>query len=165
MAKFTKERRQEIILEFTRQNNGWFDPAAFVAHVAKVGPDHPAHAWFTWDDARAAEAHRLDQARDFARGLVVEFHVEEVRSDPVRVVERSLPFLTSPMASRGSGGGYFLTDPQDAEHMDELARQAAQSLRWFVRRYGAVVQHMGGAIDPLEELAERLEGGEASAAA
>lgn len=150
MARFTKALRQQIVEDFARQNNGWFDPKAFVAHVRKAGADHPAFEWFTWDDEAAAEAHRLDQARDFARGLVVKFEVEEIRPrGKVTVVAREAPFAVSPQSTRKSGGGYYLTDPTDADHQAELRRQAATDLGWFLRRYASVI--------PAKD-AERLEG-------
>ena len=165
MARFTKALRQRIIEDFARQNNGWFDPHAFVAHVKSAGEEHPAYAWFQWDDATAADAYRLEQARDFARGLVVTFKVEEVKSGPVKISERSVPFATSPVASRKGGGGYYLTDPNDDEHMVELCRQAARDLTWFIRRYGAAVEHAGGKTMQLEKLLGQLENVQAVKAA
>lgn len=155
MSRFTKNLRQEIIEAFARDNNGWFDPHAFVAHVREVGADHPAHAWFEWDDNAAAEAYRLDQARDFARGLRVEFTVETIERDSVRVV--TAPFLTSPVATRKSGGGYYVTDLGDAEHVAEMKRQAAQYLRWFVSRYEAILD--APAVDALTTVQGLLESG------
>ena len=157
MAKFTKALRQQIIEDFARENNGWYDPRAFVAHVAKVGSEHPAYDWFTWDDVAAAEAFRLKQAREFASELVVVFKVEEVGSGPVRIVERTAPLLTSPEKSRQSGGGYYLTDLTDEEHLAELCRQAARDLHWFMTRYGAVVAKAGGDMASLQGLLRRLE--------
>ena len=165
MSRFTKALRQQIIEDFSRRNNGWFDPKAFVAYVGETGPDHPAYDWFTWDDVAAASAYRVDQARDFARGLKVTFKVEEVQHGPVNVVSREVPFLTSPKATRKGGGGYYLTDPNDAEHMAELAREAASTLRWFIGRYEAAILHVGGDADALTALQLRLEGVEAAQAA
>lgn len=162
MAKFTKALRQQILDDFTRQNNGWFDPRAFMLHVQKAGPDHPAYDWFTWDDAKAAEDHRIWQARTFAQGLRIEFKVETIERGAFTV---SAPQFVSPLEGRGSGGGYFQTDPKDAEHIAEVARQAAQHLRWWLRRYEAVVVSAGGDVDALTNLAEALEGPKEEAAA
>lgn len=149
MARFTRALRQQIVEDFARRNNGWFDPQAFLSHVRNEGPDHPAFEWFTWDDKAAADAHRLEQARDFARGLVVKFEVEEVRPrGKVRVVTQEAPFAVSPAATRKSGGGYYLNDPKDTDHQAELRRQAATDLGWFLRRYASVI--------PVKD-AERLE--------
>jgi hypothetical protein len=158
MARFTRELRQKIIEEFARQNNGWYDPRAFVQHVRSAGPEHPAFEWFTWDDAAAAEAFRLDQARDFARGLVIRFEVQEARpKGKVIVAHREAPFAVSPVASRKSGGGYYLTDPTDAEHMAELRRQAASHLDWWLRRYGSAVEAAGGDVKAVEKVLALLQ--------
>jgi len=162
MARFTKALRQRILDDFTRQNNGWFDPRAFVLHVRDTGPDHPAYGWFEWDDAKAAEEHRVWQARTFAQGLRIEFKVETVERGSFTV---SAPQFVSPLDARASGGGYFQTDPTDAEHMAEFAKQAAQHLRWWLRRYGAVVVAAGGDLGALTDLAEALEGPKGEAAA
>lgn len=40
-------------------------------------PDNPLHAYFTWDDAKAAEERRLDQARLLIRSVRVEVEYED----------------------------------------------------------------------------------------
>lgn len=162
MAKFTKALRQKILDDFTRRNNGWFDPRAFMLHVKEAGPDHPAYGWFTWDDAKAAEDYRVWQARTFAQGLRISFKVETVERGAFTV---SAPQFVSPVDRRGDGGGYFQTDPGDAEHLAEMGRQAAQHLRWWLRRYEAVVAPAGGDLDALNGLCAALEGAQEEAAA
>lgn len=163
MAVFTKALRQKIVEDFARQNNGWFDPRAFLMHVREAGADHPAFEWFEWDDEAAAEAYRIDQARDFARGLVVKFDVRTIERGPVRIAQ--VPLVTSPVATRKSGGGYYLTDPQDRGHMAELRRQAATDLRWFIRRYAGAIEAAGGDVETLEALHGLLETGQVAEAA
>lgn len=157
MARYTKALRQQIVSEFAKENGGWFDPALFLDAVREVGVDHPAYDWFVWDDDKAAREFRLDQARDFARGLVVRFEIEEVHRGKMRIAEHSAPLVISPLSSRRGGGGYFVTDPASDEHMDELRRQAAQSLRWFISRYEAVLTHVGVGLTPLEKVQALLE--------
>lgn len=157
MARFTKDLRQQIVREFAEQNGGWFDPAAFVAAVKKAGKKHPAWGWFQWDDDRAAHEFRLDQARDFARGLVVRFEVKTIHRGSFKIVEQSAPLALSPVGNRREGGGYYLTDPNDPAHMDELCRQAAQSLRWFLSRYSAALAHVGMSATGFERAQAALE--------
>jgi hypothetical protein len=157
MARFTKALRQQIVREFAEQNGGWFDPALFLETVREAGEDHPAYDWFEWDDDKAALEYRLDQARDFARGLVVRFEIEEVHRGKMRIAEHSAPLIISPLGKRREGGGYFVTDPDDAEHMEELRKQAAQSLRWFLSRYNAVLAHCGVSVAALERVQAQLE--------
>ncbi len=158
MARFTKALRQQIVREFAEAHGGVFDPAAFLA--AASAANHPAHDWFEWDDDKAALEYRLDQARDFARGLVVRFEIEEVHRGKIRVAERSMPLVLSPLEGRRGGGGYYVSDPESAEHMDELRRQAAQSLRWFLSRYNAVLVHCGVSVASLERVQSQLEASE-----
>ena len=155
--RFTREVRQKIVREFAEENGGWFDPAAFLARVREVGPDHPAWSWFEWDQEKAALEFQLDQARDFARGLVVRFEVETVYRGKMRVQTQTMPLLTSPKDSRRSGGGYFVTDPKNPQHMVEHCQQAAGALDWFIRRYHAAVSHVGGDVARLERLKAELE--------
>jgi len=157
MARYTKELRQQLVREFAERNGGWFDPAAFLIEVQNAGSEHPAYEWFQWDNEKAALEFRLDQARDFARGLVVRFEVEEVYRGKMRIAERSAPLILSPLGKRRDGGGYFFTDPNSAEHMEELRKQAAQSLRWFISRYEAVLTHVGVGIAPLERIQIALD--------
>lgn len=154
MARFTKALRQQIVEDFARQNNGWFDKRAFLVHVRETGPDHPAYEWFEWDDTAAAEAYRLEQAGAFVRDLKIEFKVESIKSAPVTV---SAPQFVSPVATRRSGGGYFQTDPQDDIHMDELSRQAARDFAWVLNRYEAVIVRAGGNMKTLRALQLKLD--------
>lgn len=157
MARFTKALRQQIVREFAEANGGFFDPAAFLLHVQSAGPGHPAFSWFEWDDASAATEYRLDQARDFARGLVVRFEVNVLHRGVFRVVDQSAPLALSPLGGRRNGGGYYMTDPNDPAHMEELCRQAAQSLRWFLSRYEAALTYAGIGVGGFEKAQAALD--------
>lgn len=165
MARFTKELRQHLVRDFAERNGGWYDPAAFLTEIEQAGSTHPAWEWFEWDNGKAALEYRLDQARDFARGLVIRFEVEEVHRGKLRISQRSVPLVFSPLAGRRDGGGYQITDPSSQAHMDELRRQAAQSLRWFISRYDAVLAHSGVSLSSFERAQALLEGGEHQEAA
>lgn len=155
--RYTRETRQQIVKDFAEQNGGMFDAALFLANVRIEGEAHPAFGWFEWNDDKAAHEYRLDQSRDFARGLVIKFEVEEIHRGKLRIAERNAPMVLSPLGGRRSGGGYVITDPADGEHMDELRRQAAQSLRWFISRYEAVLAHSGVNLPMLERMQALLE--------
>jgi len=157
MARFTKEKRQEIISDFAALHNGLFNAATFVETVEKAGRDHPAYDWFTWDQERAASEYRVWQAREFARGLRVRYSVEEIRRDKIRVSVRAMPFVISPVESRREGGGYYVADHTRPEHMSEYCRQAAVALRTWLHRYGAAAAHAGGSRRAVERLISQLE--------
>jgi hypothetical protein len=157
VSRFTKALRQQIVSEFTAKNGGWFDPSAFVAEVQRVGSEHPAYEWFQWDDDKAAQEFRLDQARDFTRGLIVRFEIRTMHRGSLRIVEHSTPLVISPLATRNDSGGYYLTDPNDPAHMAELCRQAAQSLRWFIGRYEGALAFAGVNIGSFDRARTALE--------
>lgn len=156
--RFTKERRQEIVRDFAVRHNGQYNPKLFLEEVRKVGQDHDAHAWFEWDSDKAAYEYQLWQAREFARDLKVSFSVETVgRKGAVKVVQTDMPLVVSPRGSRRDGGGYFLSDPTDGDHMAEHCHQAAASLRTWLNRYQGALIHAGVAHGKVEEIAVMLE--------
>lgn len=157
MARFTKALRQEIVREFAARHDGRYDPALFVQEVRATGPDHPAYEWFEWRDDKAATDYRLWQAREFVQGLKVSFEIEEIGRKPIKVRAVEAPLMVSPEGSRKTGGGYFLLDPTDPDHMAELCRQGAADLRRWLRRYGAALAHAGGFVTVIEKQAKALE--------
>lgn len=158
MARFTKELRQKIIQEFCLRRNADFDAKLFEQEVRETGPSHPAYEWFEWDADKAAAEYRIWQAREFAQGLKVSFSVEEVgRSGTMRVRQVNLPMLVSPVEGRSQGGGYFLTDPSNPEHMAELCRQAATDLARWLRRYEGALAHAGASVQVIEKQLRLLE--------
>lgn len=154
---YTKELRREIITDFAARHGGQYLPAAFVAEVRKKGKRHPAYGWFTWDLKKAVQEYHLWQAREFVNGIIVKFSVQELHRGKVHVREREMPFVMSPIESRSDGGGYYVTDPDDPEHMIELCRQGAQALEMWLRRYSAAVSFSKGSIAPLERQLQLLQ--------
>ena len=158
MARLTKEQRQDIVRDFAGRHHGLFTPSSFVAEVRKAGRKHPAYGWFTWDRNKAAFEHHVWQAREFAIGLRIRFTVEEIgRNRKIRVRERVLPFAISPVETRREGGGYYITDPDNPEHMAEHCRQAAVALRTWLNRYSAVIAYTGGSLRVIERVLKLIE--------
>lgn len=158
MARLTKEERQEIIRGFAGRHHGLFNPATFVEEIRKVGRKHPAYSWFTWDRDKAAFEHQVWQAREFAIGLRIRFTVEDIgRKGKMVIRERVMPFAISAVESRRGGGGYYVVDPENPEHMAEHCRQAAVALRTWLNRYSAVVSYAGGSSRTVERLLALIE--------
>jgi len=156
--RFTKEQRQEIVREFAIRHNGQFDPKLFLQEVRDTGADHPAHAWFTWDDDKAAREYRIWQARQFARDLKVTFSVQDVGGKQSFSVKRvEVPLVHSPTDGREDGGGYVLTDADNEEHMQELCRQGANALAAWLRRYRGAIEYAGGSTQQIERQLKALE--------
>lgn len=156
-VRYSKDLRQQIVREFAERNGGSFDAAAFLSEVNQVGKPHPAYDWFEWNDRRAAREHRLDQARAFAQGLRIRFEVETVERGSVKMISRSMPLVISPVSTRSTGGGYKIADPNDPAHLAELARQAAQQLRWFKERFEVALAFADIPTKNIEAMIKRLE--------
>ena len=60
------------------ERNGRIDTVALIQ--AASHPDHPCHNDFTWDDAKAAEERRHDQARALIRSFRFEIEVVDIGS-------------------------------------------------------------------------------------
>lgn len=158
MTRFTQSLRQEIVRDFCLRRNADFDAKLFMLDVQEKGPDHPAYEWFEWDGDKAAHEYRVWQARQFATGLRISFKVEEIgRGGTVLVREVEAPMLVSPASDRKAGGGYFLTDPTNPDHMNELRQQAATDLRRWLRRYEAALLNVGGSVSTIERQLKLLE--------
>jgi hypothetical protein len=155
---FTEELRQQIIQEFAIRHNGHFNPRLFFEEVKETGEDHAAHGWFQWDVEKGWLEHNLGLARAFAQGLKVTFSVEEVGSSgAVNVLSIEAPALLSPVDYRRYGGGYYLVDPSNSDHMAELCRQAATALASWLRRYEAALVHAGGSPRNVQAQVRHLE--------
>lgn len=141
-----REQRQRLIESYARDNGGKFDPAGFVLQVREQGRNHPAYEWFQWDDNAAAEQWRVEQARRFATGLKVIFEVKAVGGKSVRV---KAPAILSPVEDRSEGGGYYVTDLKQEDHLAELRKQALRDLKSWAHRYEAVLVASGANIGAL----------------
>lgn len=151
MARFTKALREQIVREFTARHNGQYNPALFLEGVGAKGVDHPAYEWFEWNDDRAAEQYRVEQARAFARDIRVAFTVEEIgRNKAVTIREVEAPLMISPLTGRRHGGGYVVLDPARPEDMAELCRQAACDLEAWLSRHQAALLYARGSSEAIE---------------
>lgn len=166
MSRFTKDERQQIVREFAIRHNGTFNPALFLEEVRTTGETHAAYEWFEWDQDKAAQQYQLTQAREFARDLRVTFRVEEVTGrKPVKVREAPMPMVISPMASRKTGGGYLLFEPDDETLMMEHCAQASTALRGWRSRYEACMLKAGVSLDRIDTIIAALDKVSAEAAA
>lgn len=95
-------------------------------------PDSPLHPCFEWDDTKAAEAHRLDQARYILRAVVI------VREDAPDTTIRA--FVN---AEREGGWKTIEAVLADPTSRDLLLEQAKRDLEAFVRKYHALEELSG----------------------
>jgi hypothetical protein len=157
----TRQQRAAIVRDFAAAHGGIYDAKAFVAHVAKTGPTHPAYAWFEWDDDEAAYQYRVWQARCFGNDLEIAFRIRTVDHGEIEVVTKTGPLVHAPLDWRDSGGGYRLTDLTNPAHVVEMCAQGARALERIIERYGAVLALRGIDPDatalPLARIIDRLD--------
>lgn len=155
--RMSKADRQQIVDDFAERHAGRYSPKGFVDEVRRTKGQHPAWTWFTWDDSKAAEDHRVWQARQFVRDLVVLHTVETIRHGRVIVSHVESPAFISPMEGRGDGGGYLSLDPDNPAQMSAFCVEAATSLQSWLRRYSAAVAYAGGSVISLQKQLSTLE--------
>lgn len=154
--KFTKAIREQIALDYASRNGGVFDPAGFASEVQARGDQHPAWEFFTKGTEAAAMKCWIGEARDFVRDLRINVVVQEPveRTAQVRV---EYPAFFSPLANRSNKGGYRRTDPDNIDHIRELAAQAAKDLESWMNRYRAVIDRCGIDARSIEMVIGKLE--------
>jgi hypothetical protein len=155
--KFTKRDRQKIIDDYLQDSGeNMFIASSFIDWLSDK-PDHQAYPWFfAKDDEAAAREYRIGLARQMASGLRIISTVSEVSaSNVVQIITHEYPAYVSPVAGRRSGGGYERFDPSDAEHIAELKRQGAQSLRSWLDRYASAFSEYD--LSVIESIAAHAE--------
>lgn len=130
-------------LETIRKNhNGHLLPADVVEFARD--PSTQLHTQFQWDDSRAAEQWRLQQARN-----IIRLHVTVIQEDtePVRAYVSLTP-------DRHTGGGYRATVDvvNDDELRARMVADALKELRTFRRKYEQLkeLRPVWEAIDAVE---------------
>ena len=64
----TNDQLKKQLLKIQKHNGGNLSPVAVVD--AARAADHPLHDRFEWDDSKAGEAYRIEQARRMIRAVV-----------------------------------------------------------------------------------------------
>ena len=157
-VRLLRKQRAEIIKDFCQRHGGVYNPHSFVEEVRSTGPDHPAYDFFEWDDNKAASEHRTRQARMFVQGLKLVFQIEhQTPTGRIKIQERDVPLLLSPSSTRQDGMGYYMFDPDDPDHLEELRRQAVVDLKAWLVRYSVALDAAGLTALPLERILSVLE--------
>lgn len=115
----------EALEKITEAAGGVLKPQAVVEAARRK--THPLHPHFEWDDALAAEAFRLDQARNLIRIVRIEDEATE---------EGSVRAFVS-VADHDNGVAYRTVDnvKRSAELQIALLKSAERDLEAFERRY------------------------------
>ncbi len=114
-------------LEHIRLQHGGVLRATDVVEYAR-DPDTALHGRFEWDDTKAAEQHRVWQARELIRVVV---HTRPACQPPTRV------YVSLTNDRRNDGGGYrTLDEVMRSESMREaLLKQAHADMVLFETKY------------------------------
>lgn len=108
---------------------------AEVVDAAKE-PKHPLHVCFTWNEAAAARAHWIEQARSLIRNLRVTFTRGPVVNVPLRAlfsvkVEGQRTYIEARAAM------------SSAEFRKQILRDALRDVRAFSSKYGHLLSWIG----------------------
>ena len=164
----TRAERQRLIDDCIRRH-GSFDNQGFVDEVRTTGPDHPAFAFFDWDDAAAGNARRLMQVRQFLKDLViivtapkvVKAKAFKVAAETARVARVAAPltvpaFIDMESSEKPVGGGYEPFDVKDPEQVKRFRNKASVALSSWLNRYRYAVMQAGGDVAQVEALIDAL---------
>lgn len=120
---------------------GVIQPADVVARASD--PESAMHSWFQWDDTEAAQAYRLQQARQLLRVFVT---VESRDNKPVRA------FVSLGSDRYGDGGYRALAEVlSDEELRAQLLADAVKELRSAEKKYRQL-QELSGVWSALDEV-------------
>lgn len=152
-----KKRAQEIIDEYLHETGqNVFEVRAFVLYLEDK-PDHEAYTWIYGegkDDASMALEARIARVRQKVSGLRFTIRYSEPVGRRVVAITREYPSMTSPLSSRGSGGGYVGFDPSDPIAMSDLRDQGKRALRGWLGRYAGAFDEAGIDLSAIYDLAE-----------
>lgn len=130
-AQCVGERLEQI----RERHDGKLRPEDVVADARHE--DSPTHALFEWNDRRAAEAYRLDQARYVIRSVVV---VMEERTSPMRAF---VPVVHDGDDERAyTSIQVAIREPALREQVLEAARRDLESWRRRYSEFDALVAYV-----------------------
>ncbi len=116
--------------------NGLVDPRDLVNEARH--PQHPCHGDFTWDDAEAADKHRIEQARGLIRRCKFTVEVEDLR--PVRVTY----YVASP---KHPGKFTALPKVKSLDEIDAVFVRELRELRGYAGRVMGIAEAKRGQLN------------------
>lgn len=143
-----KEAAKEAINALAAKNDGRVRPEDVVK--AAESEDSPLHGFFDWDDAHAAHAYRIDQARTLIRSVKV-----EIRADKKKI--SVVGYVRDPAADAAESGYISINKVRSDEDaardvlVDEFKRVRAALDR--ARKFALVF----GLEDDIEEFIGKVE--------
>lgn len=144
---------REELERIARKHNGILRPADVVGEARD--PRNILHDVFEWDDTVAAEAYRIEQAKQLIRVQVI---VIEKHAEPVRA-------FVSLSRDRAAEGGYRITADvlSDDELYQEMCADAEEELLAFKRKYARIGELRGVFVASDSFIRHRRTGGKTGA--
>lgn len=141
-----KPEQAAAVFDEIREREGVLTPAAVVEASREAAA--PLHGDFTWDDERAAELHRQNEARSMIRSLVVVYRHPETKKEIPTRREVSLVRLTGDVANarRYVPVQGVLDDPAQRK---ALVDQARRELVSWANRFREV-QELAGVMEAID---------------
>ncbi len=144
---FNDKETVEVLKGLAEKNNGILQAQAVVD--AAKNTISPLHKYFEWDDTKAAEQYRLEQARGLIQVAVT--YLPSI-SQPVRLFVSLSTDRLNPL------GGYRLTsDVMQSEGLSRIAlNDALRDMQTFKNKHGQLVQ-LKGVIREIDSAAKKIE--------
>lgn len=120
--------KQAILIQIAAEHGGVLRPAD-VVNAARP-EDHPLHKYFEWNDKKAGEAYRRQQARQ----LITQVRVNVRDGKPIQA-------WVNIIADRNTDNeGYhgIVEVLSDEERLQQLKETAAKELEYFERKYSRI---------------------------
>jgi len=133
------------LLKIAKEHNGIIRPAIVIEKARDS--KSPLHNCFEWDNSKAAEAFRLEQARGLIRTYVTVFSEETHPQD----------VFVSLSTDRKAGGGYrVLADViGDADMKKILLKDALNEMVYFTKKYNRL-QELASVIKVMNEVMAKI---------
>lgn len=143
--KTTKRAQIEAELrQISKSHDGLLNPVDVVAFARNKST--ALHSQFEWDNRKAGEAYRLEQARHLIR---VHVTVIEGSNKPVRV------WASLPKDRNATGGYRTMVDVlSDADHRAQLLDCALKELEVFRQKYAAI-KELADVFNAIKVVAKR----------
>jgi len=113
--------------------------------------DSPIHKYFNWDDTKAAELYRRDQARHLINGIV-EVIIEEDE-------EREIPIFFNIIEEDENGSqGYVMVEEviKNGEYKNQLLQKAIQEIKHWQTKY-KTLKDLGVIFGAIEKVQKKLD--------
>jgi hypothetical protein len=136
-----KSKIREELLNIAREHRGIIQPSIVVAKARDARS--PLHSCFEWDNSKAAEAFRLEQARGLIRTYVTVISEENHPQD----------VFVSLSTDRKTGGGYrILADViNDGDMKKILLKDALDEMIYFTNKYNRL-QELSSVIEAMNKV-------------